>query len=130
MDIPRFKAFSEKYFELQELKAKQKELQAWLDKEQDALIDQLLEDGVDKFSLAGGTTIYVRTMIWAKIESRDAAIQAIKDSEIKDLIEEGFNSARLSSYIRELINEGKDLPESFKGIISPNPTQSLIARKI
>jgi len=130
MDIPRFKAFSEKYFELQELKAKQKELQAWLDKEQDALIDQLLEDGVDKFSLAGGTTIYVRTMIWAKIESRDAAIQAIKDSEIKDLIEEGFNSARLSSYIRELINEGKDLPESFKGIISPNPMQSLIARKI
>ena len=130
MDIPRFKAFSEKYFELQELKAKQKELQAWLDKEQDALIDQLVDDGVDKFSLAGGTTIYVRTMIWAKIESRDAAIQAIKDSEIKDLIEEGFNSARLSSYIRELINEGKDLPESFKGIISPNPTQSLIARKI
>ena len=130
MDIPRFKKFAKMYLALQKMKAKEKQIQEFLDKEQTALIDQLVEDGITKFSLAGGVTLFVKTMIWAKYEDKQAAIKAIKESDISDLLEENFHAGRLASYLRELDKEGKDLPESFKGIISPNPTQSLIARKI
>ena len=130
MDIPRFKKFAKMYLALQKMKAKEKQIQEFLDKEQTVLIDQLVDDGITKFSLAGGVTLFVKTMIWAKYEDRQAAIKAIKDSDISDLLEESFHAGRLASYLRELDREDKDLPESFKGIISPNPTQSLIAKKI
>lgn len=129
MDTNRLKMFSKRYFLLQRLKAKQKELQDWINKEQESLIDHLVDEGIDKVSLAGGTTVYIKTLIWAKYENKQAAIKAIKESDIKDLIEEGFNAQRLSAYLRELDAEGKPLPDSFKGVISPNPTHSLIARK-
>jgi len=129
MDTDRLRKFSKKYFLLQRLKNKVKEIQEWINKEQTGLIDHLTDEGVDKVSLSGGTTIFVKTMIWAKYENKQEAIQAIKDSDITDLIEEGFDSRRLASYLRELDKEGKDLPESFKGIIEPNPTHSLIAKK-
>ena len=130
MDLPRFKKFAKMYLALQKMKSKEKQIQEFLDKEQTALIDQLVDDGITKFSLAGGVTLFVKTMIWAKYEDRQAAIKAIKDSDISDLLEESFHAGRLASYLRELDREDKDLPESFKGIISPNPTQSLIARKL
>lgn len=130
MDTKRLKHFSEKYLLLQKMKHEQKELQAWLDNEQSFLIDHLIDEGVDKVSLAGGVTIFIKTMIWAKYEDKKSAVDAIKQSDIKDLIEENFHSGRLASYLRELDKEGKDLPPSFDGIIKPNHVQTLIARKI
>ena len=130
MDTKRLRRFSRKYLALQKLKAKEKQLYEWIRKEQTELIDHMLEDGVDKVSLAGGVTIFIKTMIWAKYEDKQAAIEAIKKSDINELIEENFNAQRLASYLRELDREGKDLPEAFKGVIEPNPTASLIAKKI
>ena len=129
MDTKRLRHFSRKYMALQKLKAKQKQMQQWIDKEQTSLIDHLIAEGVDTVSLAGGVTIFIRTLIWAKYEDRQEAIRAIKDSDISDLIEESFHAGRLASYLRELDAEGKNLPDAFKGIIKSNPVSSLIARK-
>jgi len=129
MDTERLRNFAKKYQLLQRIKAKQKELQEWIDKEQEVLIDHLVDEGVDKVSLAGGTTIYIKTLIWAKIKDKQSAIRAIKESDISDLIEEGYNAQRLAAYLRELDREGKPLPDSFKDVIEPNPTHSLIARR-
>jgi len=129
MDVKRLRAFSRKYMALQRLKAKQKQLQGWIDKEQTDLIDHMIDEGVDKVSLAGGVTLFIKTLIWAKYENRQEAIQAIKESDISDLIEESFHAGRLASYLRELDAEDKELPDSFKGIIDSNSVQTLIARR-
>jgi uncharacterized protein YeaO (DUF488 family) len=132
MDTKRLRRFAGKYLARQMLRAKDKELTEWIAKEQKELIEHLVDDGVDKVSLRQGITIFTRTTIWAKmLKPKDEVIRALKDCvETKELIGEDFNSLRLSSYLRELENSNKELPEELKDVIEGDAVSNLIAKRI
>jgi hypothetical protein len=132
MDTKRLRKFAGRYLARQKLRAKDKEMTEWIQKEQAELIDHLLDEGVGTFSLTDGITIFTQTMIWARMKkSKAEVISALKDCpETKGLIDESFNSARLSSFLRELDKDNKELPEQLKSVIEPDAVSNLIAKKI
>jgi len=130
MNTAALKRYANWFFAKQKLKAKLKQIEEKLEKESLILIDHLADLEVDKVSLKGGITLSTRTVIWAKCKDKKSAINAIKEAGEEWMIEEGFNSITLSSFLRELNNTGKELPKEFKGVIESNPKTNLIAKKL
>jgi response regulator RpfG family c-di-GMP phosphodiesterase len=81
------------------------------------LLDQLTDAQINQLKLAGGHTIYIRRQIWATISDRPSAIEALKEAGMEDYVAENFNSNSLSAYVRETLESGEDLPDSFEGVI-------------
>ncbi len=92
----------------------------------------MLDEGVGTFSLTDGITIFTQTMIWAKMKKPKVdVIRALKDCpETRELVDENFNSASLSSFLRELDKENKDMPEQLKDVIEADAVSNLIAKKL
>ena len=131
MDTKRLRRFAGRYLARQKIRAKDKEMTAWIVKEQKVLIDHLIDEGVDKVSLAHGITIFTKSLIWGKYDDKQKAIQAMLDcSDTRELVTETFDARTLASFLRELNKENKELPESFKGVITAEPSNSLIAKKV
>jgi len=132
MDTKRLKKFAKRYLARQRLRAKDKQITEWIGKEQKFLIEHLIDEGVDTVSLAGGTTLSTRTLIWAKCNgSKQEVLDALKECpDTKEFVKENFNHITLASYLRELDRENKPLPKSLAGIIEPDAVSNLIARKI
>ena len=132
MDTKRLRRFAGRYLARQKLRAKDAELTKWLQEEQKFLIDHLIDEGVGTFSLRDGITIFTSTLIWARMKKPKAqVISALKDcAETRDLVDESFNSARLSSFLRELDKDNKEIPEQLKDVIESDPVSNLIAKRI
>ena len=118
---------------IKKLEDKAKELKEKASMMEEGLIEHMLSEGIDKISIRDrkypGLTLFIRTDIWEGHTTKDEAIQALKDAGLGDMVQEGFNSQRLSAYIRELDRDNKPLPAEFEGIIFSNPTQRLIAKR-
>ncbi|WP_447983807.1 gp33 family protein [Nitrospira sp. Nam74] len=82
-------------------------------KAQDAIEQQLLawfeRAGLRRMTTRDGTTIYVHRQLWARgmPGNKPAAVAALKDSGLEDMVEETFNTQRLSAWVRE---EAKKIP--------------------
>lgn len=132
MDIKRLRKFANRYLARQKIRAKDKELTEWLQEEQRLLIDHMIDQGVDRVSLAGGITLFTKTLIWAKYKgSKKEVLQALKEcEETREMVSENFNAITLASYLRELNAEDKELPDALKKVLEPDPVSNLIAKKI
>lgn len=132
MDTKRLRRFARRYLARSMLRAKDTQMTEWIEKEQKILIDHLIDEGVDKVSLAGGITLFTKTLIWAKCKGTKAEVlSALKEcDDTKEMVSENFSSQTLASFLRELDREEKELPEILKKVMEPNPTISLIAKKI
>ena len=130
MNTTALKKYANLFFAKQKLKSKLKEIEERLAKQETILLNHLTDLEIDKVSLKGGISLFTRTVIWAKCKDKQSAINAIKEAGEEWMIQEGFNSQTLSSFLRELDKIGQELPKEFKGVIEANPKTNLIAKKL
>ncbi len=122
--------FADLYLEKLKTQKKLKELNEQITQKQQALIDHMASEGVNKLSLTEGRTIGVYEEIWPQYGEKQNAIKALKAAGIDDLVEENFNHNRLASFIRERLKQGKELPREFSGLIKAETVYKLKARKL
>jgi len=129
LDTDRFKKFARLSLAKKKLKAKHDSIGRDLDKMMPQLIEDLINEEVDKISLKGGITVFIRPQIWPKWKTEDKRkrVEALKEAGFKDLVEEGFNTNSLAAILRELDATGKDLPEVLKEVLEANTVEKLIA---
>lgn len=130
MNTEALKKYAKLYFVKQKLARKYKEVSDRLEKMELSMLDHLADLEIDKVSLKGGIMLFTRRQLWAKVRSKEDAINAIKEAGEGWMVSEGFNSNVLSKYLRELDEQGKPLPKEFEGIIETNPKYNLIAKKV
>ena len=124
-----------------ELTAKKRGLSAQLDEvkaEMDALQESILammgEAGVSSVRVdtdEGRFTLFPRRELWAGAMEGDyvRACVALRNAGLGDLVEERFNTQRLSAVVREMDAAGTPLPESFEGAIKVSEVFKLSVRK-
>jgi len=101
-----------------QLEAELKDTKESIAKVEEALINSLLDNGMEKISL-NGHTAYINNTTWAKISDKERAIELLKDEGYGDYIKEGYNSQQISRLLRDFEENEQDIPASFKGIIDP-----------
>jgi hypothetical protein len=91
------------------------------------ILEMMGDEGLAFLRLEDGAGVSIHERVWAKIvaESREDAVQALKDAGFNDLVKEDFNLITLSAFVAEYYQEGKPLPDEFAGKIEANPTYSL-----
>lgn len=64
-----------------------------------------------------GVTVYVQSQLWASAAGGDklAASSALKEAGLGDMVEETFNTQRLSAYVREQRDEIQERLSKEKG---------------
>lgn len=108
-----------------EINDRKKKLEALLDaakeelRESEEKVLSLFEkNGIQKIRIMN-QTVYLRRQLWASAANgKPAAVEALKEAGFGDLIEEHFNTQKLSALVREMDKEGTELPESFKDKIN------------
>ena len=74
-----------------------------------------------------GYTVYLQTQVWASLQDdRIAAIAALKDAGLEDMVQETVNSQTLSAWVRE---QEDGVPESLKPHLRVNEVTKLRMRK-
>jgi len=123
MDV--IKEYVELKKEYDALNDKSKEVKERLDSLAGQILETMIENDVDKIS-AFGKTLYPKAQIWAEIKDKEKAISVLKSLDMEDLIT--INYQRLSSYVREAVNEGRELPPEFKDVITPEERKTIGVR--
>jgi len=101
--------------------AERREITKELDTLETAILDEFAEHGIDRIAL-DGYTLGLRRDIWARPAKdpdtgetlRDAAINALRAAGLNDYVREDFNVQSLSAYVRELIDNGDDVPDELR----------------
>ena len=83
------------------------------------IMDEMIDEGVNKITL-NGKTLYIKRTVWAKYPSREDAIQALKEAGLNEYVKENFNNMQLSAFLREKVEAEEPLPDAFVGKIEPN----------
>ena len=81
-----------------------------------------IQSGLDELRVFGRKVRPVEE-IWAKIADKQAAIEALEAAGLTEYIKpagKSYNSQSVSAFVRECVNQGEDLPESFAGVIEIN----------
>jgi len=139
LDTNKAKRFARYSHAKRKLEAKAKEIGKKLTKWQEPLMNEMLNDEIDKISLKGGDTIRIDEKIWAKIlvldefgnTDKEKIVAALREANLDYLVtKETFNHNSLAAYLRELDQSEKSLPESLKDVIKPNPVFKLITKRL
>lgn len=97
--------------------------------EQDLLL-RFERAGTQKMTV-NGHTVFIHRQLWAKAKGEPwLTVQALKDADLGELVEEKFNTHRLSAYVREQV--GQAPPGSVLGVddiiaLLPKPLQGTVA---
>jgi|WetSurMetagenome_2_1015567.scaffolds.fasta_scaffold03374_8 hypothetical protein len=114
MEIEKFKEFAA-------LSKKKRELDFELDQVKEKLsilepqiLDSMAESGMDKITI-DGMTLFIHSQLWAGVAdgfTKPEAVAGLKAAGLSDLLEETYNTNKLSAYFRELKkdNDNIDLP--------------------
>lgn len=131
LNTDKLKEYGKLKLAIKKLESKASQLKEKAVVMEQGLVDHLIDEGLDKVSITDGSgmILYIQPQIWAKVEDKQKAIQALRDAGLGELVEEGFNSQRLSAYLRELVRDNIPLPKQFEGVISPNPVQKLMVKR-
>jgi len=80
------------------------------------IIDNLATEGIKNITV-DGRTIFTKENFFAVVSSKEEAIEALRKAGYGDMINEGYNTNKLSALIREMKNENQELPEAFENRI-------------
>ena len=134
LNIGQLKKYAALYLARKKLKQAYDKLGKRLEKMAPSLIDHMQDHEVRNLPLKGGRTIYIDTKIWSKYlpgkNGLDVVTAAREDGLFDSLGgKEVINAQTLASYLRELNQEEKALPENLAKVIEPNPVSNLIVKK-
>ena len=109
-------------------------LDAEINQLQEEILATMSEEGLSSMRVdieEGRFTIFPRRELWAGAMDGDyeRACHALKVAGLGDLVEEKFNTNRLSSVVREMDAAGVPMPESFAGAIKVSEVFKLSVRR-
>ena len=86
---------------------------------EDAVLEGLVEAGLQSVKTTTGSTIYLHRQLWAGPVDGDyeRACEALNVAGLGDLVQTRFNTSTLSAWCRERDKAGEPLPPSFDGAI-------------
>lgn len=131
MTTDMLREFAQLAREKGELKDRLSEVEKALDAMQMPLQEHFLSAGMQNARI-DGMTLYVRRQTWARLaEGIDMpqACVALKAAGLDEFVREAFNMQTLSSYVRELQRDDKELPKSLADFISVTDDVSIQARR-
>lgn len=104
--------------EKQQIKDREKAINADIASLDEHVIKHLTESGIDSIKI-DGTTLYTRNEIRASTINKnyEGACKALREAGMDELIDERFNANSLSAAVRTMIDEGQEIPASFEGVI-------------
>lgn len=120
-----------------ELEKRKKKLQSELNKVKKKL-NKLEGDLLEYFEETGtssinrnGITLYLHSQLWANPINGDyeRACKALKDAGLDDYVRERFNTHQVSAFVREIKEQGEDLPEQLEENLNIHERFSLRSRK-
>ena len=116
MDIDQYKEFIDLSDKRKKLKAEVAQVEAELREKEGLLIDELLDNDMNKLSI-GDKTVYISNTLWANVkkENKQLAIQALRDAGYDDYLKESYNMNQLSKMLRTFVENEETSP--FEGII-------------
>lgn len=130
IDSERLMQFAKLYRARKKMKAKVDAIGKRLKEMQVGLIENLIENEVDRCAFKNGITIYIDQKIWPQyLAPMPDVIKALRENGHADIINEGLNTHTIASWLRELDAEEKELPEELQKVIKPTIVQNLIAKK-
>lgn len=125
------KRFNTLYFMKKAFKDKMDMCQQEMDKIQPLLETMMIDLEMSKVSFNNGITSKMQTTTWAKVHDKDKAVELLKEDGLSHLVlGERVNYQSLSAHLRQLEQNGEEIPESWKGIIEANPTTKIVPKKL
>ena len=111
--------YVDKVREKRGLDAQIKELNREIENLEQLAVDELINRGLQNVKLASGETVYLNKDFYASLVNDDnnekaGAHAAFKRARLGDLVKPNVNISSLKAYIRELRNNGKQLPPSVR----------------
>jgi len=128
LDTERYKNFIELNQKKKEIEQQLKEIKKQIETEEIDLIDQLLDNDMEKISI-NGRTVYINSKIYAQIHNKQKAIEILKAEGFEDYVKPSYNTNQISTMLREFDEKDEELPDSFAGIIEPYLKQKLCVIK-
>ena len=116
LDTDGFKKFVELDDRKKNLETELKEVKKDILNQEKFLIENLMVNDMEKISISG-KTCYIRDYTFARLKSRDEAIDVLKASGYEDYVKENINAQSISKLVRDLIKDDGGLPQEFENII-------------
>jgi hypothetical protein len=134
MDTGKVRQYAELTARKRALKSQLDEVDSDLAALQEEILDMMAQNGVPSLKVdtaEGRFTVFTRRELWAGALEGDypRACAALQAAGMGDLVEERFNTQRLSAVVREMETTGTPYPESFEGAIKITETFKLGVRK-
>ena len=116
LDTDSFRKFVELDERKKMLEADLKAVKEDIAHQESFLIENLIDNDMGKISISG-KTCYIRDYTFARLKSRNEAIDILKATGYDDYVKENINSQSISKLVRDLIKEDGELPKEFDNII-------------
>ena len=123
-----------KYVELdkrkKELKLELGYIQRDLDNLEEDVLEAFIEEGVDKITVAG-RSVSPKAQIWVSPRDGDyeAACEALEAVGLGQFTGKRFNTQMVSSYVREVLGEGGQLPSVLAEALKITERHTVSVRK-
>lgn len=133
MDISRIKKFADLYLKHKQLTTELSVLANEINQMQDGLIEHMVDNNVQKISLAGGITVSLKTQVWPKYKlnkSKDDLAVALESDGFGSLVTKGINHQTFAALIREFNTDGKPLPPAINEVVEISETTRLVAKEL
>lgn len=115
--------------EIKELDARLRDLKAEKDTLEVTMLDDWAMEGLDGMKL-DGRTLFIRCDTYASFPAgKEAAIELLAESEHSDIVKPTVNTNTVSALVRELTQDGGELPEAWSGIIEAGQRYAIGIRK-
>lgn len=126
--------YAEKTLKKRELEAQVKTLNTELEELEKRSLAALIDMGLTNVKLASGDTVYLDKTIWASLiddenGTKDGAHMALKRAKLGYLVKNNVNVQTLSAYVRERLNDGKELFPSIVPWINVTEKPAVRVRK-
>jgi len=115
---------------IRELKAELRVLEEQRDALQDIVLARFEESGVQRITLDGVGTLHLITTVFPEYpQGKRAAVEALKRSEYRELVQETVNHNTMRAFLREFLDDGRPLPPELDGVVSIGTRHSVGFRR-
>jgi len=115
MNDSKLKEFIKLSKEKKDLKCRLNRIDEELEKLEESLLEDFQNIGLSKITL-DNSTVYIKKRLFVspKDGNREAVLEALRESELTEFIQENFNTNTLTAYVREQFESGFKLSQSLE----------------
>lgn len=117
LDTDLFIEYVDLHNEKKDLEEKLADVKAAMAKKEKFLKDALVDNQMEKISIAG-KTCYTKVNRFAVIKDKKEAIEVLKEAGFEEFVAENYNTQSISKLVRDQMDENGRLPDAFGDVIT------------